>query len=148
MLILCSELLNEIRAHAQECYPQEACGLLVGDVKASVRRTSLIRRARNLEVERASDRYELDPQDYYAADELARASGLEVIGIYHSHPDHPARPSRTDLERAWEGWSYLILSIENGALKAFHSFEKVRDAFLEEQVCSCTERVSRSEARR
>lgn len=68
----------------------------------------------NLNTERAHDRYDLDPVSFNDADMVAREKGLEITGIYHSHPDHPARPSETDTQRAWTGWGYLIMSIKKG----------------------------------
>lgn len=92
-------------------YPYETCGLLIGkrqDGLSVAKRAAL---AENLNKERAEDRYELAPRDLLAADIDARASGLEIIGVWHSHPDHPARPSETDRQMAWTGWSYLIISV-------------------------------------
>ena len=78
--------------------------------------------ARNLNVERAHDRYELDPRDQLAAERAARDSGREVIGVWHTHPDHPATPSETDRAAAWSGWSYLILSVVRGELAELRSW--------------------------
>ncbi len=73
-----------------------------------------VRRARNLIVERSRDRYEIDPLDQIRIQREADAAGLDVIGYYHSHPDHPAQASRFDTERAWAGYVYVIVSIEKG----------------------------------
>ncbi len=91
-------------------YPYEACGLLIGRVEGE--RTLAVRaaEARNLNSERPNDRYLLDPEDFLAADRSARAEGLDVVGVWHSHPDHSARPSATDLESAWGEYSYLIIT--------------------------------------
>ena len=67
-------------------------------------------RGRNLVTDRARDRYELDPGDIVAAERAARAEGLDVVGFWHTHPDHPARPSRFDTERAWADYAYVICS--------------------------------------
>ena len=88
---------------ARARYPDEACGLLIGRRCATRARVELVREARNVAAARARERYELDPVDHLAAEELARSLGLEVVGVWHSHPDHPALPSETDRERAWEG---------------------------------------------
>ncbi len=73
-----------------------------------------VRRARNIIVERSRDRYEIDPLDQIRIQREADAAGLDVIGYYHSHPDHPAQASRFDTERAWAGYVYVIVSIEKG----------------------------------
>ncbi|MGQ0792633.1 MAG: Mov34/MPN/PAD-1 family protein [Deltaproteobacteria bacterium] len=96
--------------HAQSGYPHEICGALVGVgglIKA-------FRECRNLNTERAHDRYELDPLSFKEADDFARARGEEIIGIYHSHPDHPSRPSETDRASAWPDWAYIIISVNRG----------------------------------
>jgi len=92
-------------------YPHETCGLLLGKRQGGLGVATRAALAENLNKERAEDRYELAPRDLLAADADARASGLEIIGVWHSHPDHPARPSKTDRQMAWTGWSYLIISV-------------------------------------
>jgi proteasome lid subunit RPN8/RPN11 len=72
------------------------------------------RRARNTVVERSRDRYEMDPRDQIRIERDADAAGLEIVGYYHTHPDHPAQASRFDTERAWAGYVYVIVSVENG----------------------------------
>jgi len=99
-----------IQAHGSEGYPDEICGLMLGNDHV----VTDVRRARNLIVERSRDRYEIDPLDQIRIQREADAAGLDVIGYYHSHPDHPAQASRFDTERAWAGYVYLIVSIERG----------------------------------
>src|SRR5262245_54620392 len=114
MLTLPSNVRNAITDHAREGYPREVCGVLLGKslgVEPSARRDALAAvRAQNLEAERPNDRYRLDPADMVRADALARERGLEIVGFYHSHPDHPAKASVTDLENSspWGGYSYPI----------------------------------------
>jgi proteasome lid subunit RPN8/RPN11 len=90
------------------------CGLLLGSHDADATRVTRVTRARNLATERLADRYILDPQDYMAADKMARRDGIEIVGIWHTHPDHPARPSRTDLGNAWADYSYVIVAVHDG----------------------------------
>src|SRR6476661_104539 len=78
------------------------------------RNVSEVRRARNIVVERARDRYEIDPRDHIRIQREADAAGLDIVGYYHSHPDHPAQASRFDTERAWAGYVYVIVSVEKG----------------------------------
>jgi len=99
-----------IEAHGSEGYPDEICGLMLGNDHV----VTDVRRARNLIVERSRDRYEIDPLDQIRIQREADAAGLDVIGYYHSHPDHPAQASRFDTERAWAGYVYVIVSIEKG----------------------------------
>jgi proteasome lid subunit RPN8/RPN11 len=102
-------------AHAG--YPNESCGLLIGkrDNGGSIVRN--VTYANNLNRERANDRYELDPQDFLAADEAARAQGMEVLGVWHTHPDHPALPSETDRAAAWPEWSYVIVEVTRDGVR-------------------------------
>jgi proteasome lid subunit RPN8/RPN11 len=98
-------------------YPFETCGLLIGRFHGQDVETVRVTRARNLVRERRRDRYLLDPDEFLAADRESRAEGLEIVGFWHTHPDHPARPSQVDLEAAWEGYSYLIIATkETGAV--------------------------------
>ena len=99
-----------IQAHGSEGYPDEICGLMLGNDHV----VTDVRRARNIIVERSRDRYEIDPLDQIRIQREADAAGLDVIGYYHSHPDHPAQASRFDTERAWAGYVYVIVSIEKG----------------------------------
>jgi len=102
--------MEQIQAHGAEGYPNEICGLMLGNDHV----VTDVRRARNIIVERSRDRYEIDPRDQIRIQREADAAGLDVIGYYHSHPDHPAQASRFDTERAWAGYVYIIVSIEKG----------------------------------
>lgn len=104
--------LDDIRAHGVEGYPHEICGIMLGP--RGERTATEVRRARNIIVERARDRYEIDPRDHIRIQREADAEGLDIVGYYHSHPDHPAQASRFDTERAWAGYVYLIVSVVNG----------------------------------
>jgi len=102
-----AQALDDVRAWACAGYPNEMCGLLVGRSLEVVRAVP----ARNRAGERARERYELDPLDHLAAECAAQEQGLEIVGVWHSHPDHPARPSEADRLAAWEGWSYWIVAV-------------------------------------
>ncbi len=101
---------DEIIKLAEAGYPEEVCGVLMGNNGCITK----FKECRNQNLERARDRYELDPLSFKEADDWARLYGMEILGIYHSHPDHPSRPSMFDRERAWPDWVYIILSIHNG----------------------------------
>jgi proteasome lid subunit RPN8/RPN11 len=123
------EALDAIRAHGAEGYPHEICGIMIGPrvqgpprnrgeasdfVGIRDRAVSEVKRARNIVVERARDRYEIDPRDHIRIQREADAAGLDIVGYYHSHPDHPAQASRFDTERAWAGYVYLIVAVQDG----------------------------------
>ncbi|HEV8689358.1 MAG TPA: M67 family metallopeptidase [Ideonella sp.] len=129
-------ILDALCQAARGGYPYETCGLLIGAREPQRCRVQAMRQARNLNREHARDRYELDPADYLAAERLAKAQGLEIIGVWHSHPDHPARPSETDWVQAWEGWSYLILSVSADGVQAVTSWRLNDDVFEQEVITS------------
>ncbi len=110
---IAKEVFEGMKRHAERGYPDEVCGVMIG----SRNEITDFAVCKNLNTERARDRYELDPLSFNEADTAAREKNLDIVGIYHSHPDHPARPSETDRRRAWPNWGYLIMSIEKGALK-------------------------------
>ena len=142
MLILGSEHLEAVYRHGEEAFPNECCGLLVGMADGPDRVVHRVVRARNLNTDRARDRYDLDPADRLRAEEAAQADGLAVVGFYHSHPDHDSYFSRTDLERSEEyqmgepwlpaAYSYLVASIRTGRGVEAKSFI-VRDGTAEEE---------------
>jgi proteasome lid subunit RPN8/RPN11 len=127
-------LRSRLEAWAREGYPEESCGLLLGRHDGELVRVERVTRARNLNTARARDRYELDPRDWLATDERARAAGLEIVGVWHTHPDHPARPSETDRAQAWEAWSYLILSVGRGGVADLRSWRLAGAEFVPEEV--------------
>ncbi|MGH7572158.1 MAG: Mov34/MPN/PAD-1 family protein [Gemmatimonadota bacterium] len=108
-----------IRGHAETGYPREVCGFLLGTMDAAARHFSVreVRPAVNRRGE-GGRRYRIDPEDYRAAEHQAAERGWEVVGIYHSHPDAPARPSEYDREHAWPNSAYLIVSVEAGEAEA------------------------------
>lgn len=117
-------------------YPRETCGLLIGEQADGVARVAESVQAPNLNQERPGDRYELDPRALLVADRDARQRGLEIVGVWHSHPDHPAMPSETDRAAAWEGWSYLILSVAKDGVADVRSWRLEEARFSEETITS------------
>ena len=101
-----------IQAHGSEGYPHEICGVMIGP--RGDQTVTEVKRARNIVTDRAHDRYEIDPRDHMRIQRDADAAGLDIVGYYHSHPDHPAQASRFDTERAWAGYVYLIVAIHSG----------------------------------
>lgn len=139
MLILTSALHTEIRAHGAASYPHEGCGLLLGEV---VDGDNVARAARPLpnawpvESEKP-ERFRIDPADWLAVELEAAAEGLDVIGIFHSHPDHPPVASPRDREwAAFAGYSYLITQVVDGrpALSRSWQLSPDRSGFVEEPI--------------
>jgi len=112
-----SSAIQAMKKAAEKDYPLEACGLLIG-TNNSGWQIDEARQIENLNKERAADRFQLDPAGYQRVDSELRGSGREIIGVFHSHPDCPAKPSPTDLESAWEGFVYPIISTCDGKAEA------------------------------
>ena len=119
---------------ARSGYPHEACGLLLGRHDPDATRIIRVTGARNLATDRLADRYLLDPQDYLYADQHARVHGLEIVGIWHSHPDHPARASVTDLGNAWPDYSYVIVAVHQGEVVDLTSWRLDGKNFIQQIV--------------
>ena len=123
---IAQSVLDEIRRHGQEGYPHEICGLMLGPGGGRGRVTEA-HRARNIIVDRAADRYEIDPRDQIRIQRDADDRGLDVVGYYHSHPDHPAQASATDAQRSWAGVIYLIVSVHEGTAVDQNAFAAEAD---------------------
>jgi proteasome lid subunit RPN8/RPN11 len=119
------EALQEVEAHAADGYPYEVCGMLIAVPGSGV--VTQTRRVRNSVVDRARDRYEMDPRDQLRVQRECDAAGLEIVGYYHSHPDHPALASITDARRSWAGPVYLIVSCLDGSVVDANAFVAERD---------------------
>lgn len=133
VLVLPERLRSEMETLACRGYPRESCGLLLGrgrDDELHV--VEYQHPGHNLAS--GDDRYQLDPDDYLAAEYAAISAGIAIIGVWHSHPDHPARPSRTDQELAWRGWSYLIVSVAGGRIADLRSWRLEGGDFAEEEI--------------
>ncbi|MEM7308774.1 MAG: M67 family metallopeptidase [Planctomycetota bacterium] len=147
-LVLPARALADVRRWAQQAYPAEGCGLLVGPwpgaaVAVEVRR---VVSTPNLAPPGALDRFEVDPAAHLATQREARAEGLDVIGVWHSHPDHPARPSARDAAAALAGWSYLIVAVEAGVDREAASFRFDGQVFGEQRIVSDPLRPARGGA--
>lgn len=112
-LRLPSTLLDQIRRHGESAYPAECCGALAGEVDGAVKEVVRLAPAVN---RRTDDphRYLIAPDDLRRLERELGAAGLEIVGYYHSHPDHPAVPSAFDTEHAWPWYSYLIVRVDGG----------------------------------
>jgi proteasome lid subunit RPN8/RPN11 len=105
-----SQVDAAIRAHGSETYPNECCGALIGRGGTVLETLALP----NMTDEGPRTRFRVTPNDYRAAERRADELGAELLGFYHSHPDHPARPSQYDLDHAWPFFSYVIVSVRDG----------------------------------
>lgn len=136
-LKLTAELLNAIERHAEAAYPHEGCGILLGRVEGDTRTVTDILPVENQREEAARrDRYLIPPEVVADGEEIAEQKGLEVIGFFHSHPDHPARPSAFDHEHAWPWYSYVITSVERGRASGSRAWRLLddRSQFVEEEM--------------
>ncbi len=131
LLSLTPAHLENLQCHAEQHYPRECCGILLGLSQGDRRQVVTILAGTNIwkpasEAEAFShnqrDRFLLDPRDLLRAQRQARATSLSVLGIYHSHPDHPAVPSECDRRQAWPDYSYLILAIHNREMTDWQSW--------------------------
>ena len=133
MLKLSQSDYVSLRQHGEETYPHECCGVLLGrfndngaeSVSQSVSKTvSRIARCGNTRADSPHNRYQIDPRDLIRIQREGRERGEDIVGFYHSHPDHPAQWSPTDLAEAhWFGCSYVITSVEKGTATITNSFE-------------------------
>jgi len=125
-----------IRRHGEEAYPNECCGVLLGRVTDDgTRIVTATARCGNTRTDSAHNRYNIDPRDLVRIQREGRERGEDIIGFYHSHPDHPARWSPTDLAEAhWFGCSYLITSVEKGRAVLTNSFELTGNGESDKQL--------------
>ena len=119
---LTNEVAAAIREHGRETFPHECCGALIGRTGVVVEAFALP----NTTDEGPRRRFLVRPRDYQAAEARATASGGELLGFYHSHPDHPAEPSQYDLDHAWPFFSYVIVSVRGGDAMEMRSW-RLRD---------------------
>jgi proteasome lid subunit RPN8/RPN11 len=107
-----SAVEREIRRHGEETYPHECCGALVGSAGRATATVALP----NMTEEGPRRRFLVRPSDYRLAEQRAAEMGGELLGFYHSHPDHPARPSQYDLDHAWPTFAYIIVAVAGDGL--------------------------------
>jgi proteasome lid subunit RPN8/RPN11 len=114
-----------LRLHGEETYPHECCGVLLGTMTDDgARVVTSIARAGNTRTDSPRNRYNIDPKQLVRIQREGRERGEDIIGFYHSHPDHPAQWSQTDLAEAhWFGCSYVISGVEKGKAVLTNSFE-------------------------
>jgi proteasome lid subunit RPN8/RPN11 len=115
---------DELRQHGEETYPHECCGVLLGQADGDTRVVTSVARCGNTRSDSPQNRYHIDPKELICIQREGRQRGEDIVGFYHSHPDHPAKWSETDLAEAhWFGCSYVITSVEKGKAAVTNSFE-------------------------
>ena len=140
ILRLESQHLASIQAHAERTYPEECCGLLLGKSDPTGKTVMEVRATTNHWQESSDSesgftkarRYEIAPADLLAAMKEGRARNLDIVGIYHSHPDHPAEPSECDRQAAWQHYSYAIVSVPKGNAGELRSWSLNEQSQFEE----------------
>ena len=144
--------IEALRRHGVQEYPNECCGILLGHAEGGSKQVTEVIPLQNLrkqpekaqellplnspESESERNRFLIDPREQLHVEKDARTQGLEVLGYYHSHPDHPARPSSYDREHAWPWYSYVILSVRGGEPQDMTSWVLTddRSRFDQEQI--------------
>jgi proteasome lid subunit RPN8/RPN11 len=138
MLNLSSELKKNIRISGETAYPNECCGIILGKISDNGTKNA----KRTVDIDNASEnneryhRFLITPEDMFKAEQIARTAKLEIIGFYHSHPDHPSMPSGYDKEHALPFYSYVIVSIDYGKAQVLTSWELTDDRadFVQEEI--------------
>lgn len=127
--------VEKIRKHGEESYPEECCGVLIGRTQGGLQILEA-RRMRNTSLDSRRTRYNIDPIDLLNLEDELDELGFEMIGIYHSHPDHPARPSTFDLDHAWPKLTYMVLSVDEGKANQLTSWRLMQDTkkFVEDII--------------
>jgi proteasome lid subunit RPN8/RPN11 len=134
--------LAQIVAHLEAAYPYEGCGILIGRSENGLKMVVEVMETGNARDEGTQhNRYLIPPEELLAGELRAEALGLEVIGYFHSHPDHPDRPSEFDRENAWPGYSYLITAVRGGEAKTTRAWRlrEDRSAFEPENLTTLGE---------
>jgi proteasome lid subunit RPN8/RPN11 len=123
MLKLSESIYNTLRTHGEETYPHECCGVLLGCSSNGANEVEDAVRAGNTRTDSAHNRYHIAPQELVRIQRQGRERGLDIVGFYHSHPDHPAQWSKTDFAEAhWLGCSYVITAVVSGVAQQTNSF--------------------------
>jgi proteasome lid subunit RPN8/RPN11 len=135
-LVLDPRQVAAIRRHGEADYPAEACGLIGGALESERKIGLQLVPLTNQRSDAARNRYLIDPVSFRRAQERLDRDGLEVIGVYHSHPDHAPAPSAFDREHAWPWLSYVIVGVERGRAEELKSWVLAEDrgAFAEESI--------------
>jgi proteasome lid subunit RPN8/RPN11 len=135
-LIIGPDDLQAISRHGESTFPEECCGFLIGHARGETTVVESLLPVDNERPDSRHNRYVIEPETVLSAHKAARGAGFDVVGYYHSHPDHPSRPSDFDREHAWPGLSYLIVSVMKGRAEDARSWRLAddRERFDEETI--------------
>jgi proteasome lid subunit RPN8/RPN11 len=133
------KMLDEIRSHAASTYPEECCGLMIGffEQNSTLKRVRELKRMNNeFAKEERYHRYTINPMEYLLTEEAASEKGEEIVGVYHSHPNAPSKPSVFDQDRAWPSLSYVIVEVRDGTPVSSNSWVLTEDRqdFIQEEM--------------
>jgi proteasome lid subunit RPN8/RPN11 len=133
MIRLSKKIVDEIEYHGEQTYPEECCGMLLGFSKNSIHFIEEVIRIDNSQDENRRRRFFITPEQYRQAEQLARELKMELLGFYHSHPDHPAAPSAFDTDHALPWFTYIIVSVGQGKAAAMTAWllNEERTQFIE-----------------
>lgn len=137
-LEISKEAVKKMQNHAEADYPNECCGFFYG-LEGEIRRVRLAQKVENVKEGDQSDRFQIDPLDYQKAEKYAINHDLDLLGVYHSHPDHPAEPSEHDRKVAMPWFSYIIISVQDGEAVSTRSWQLNEDRQFEEETVETTE---------
>jgi len=123
LLKLSKSVYDQLRHHGEETYPHECCGVLLGTMNGNDRTVTSAAPCGNTRTDSPENRYDIDPRELVKIQREGRERGEDILGFYHSHPDHPAHWSSTDLAEAhWFGCSYIITRVAKGKADVTNSF--------------------------
>jgi len=130
------KIVDNFLSHGEKDYPHECCGFILGQYKGLESFGVEYLPASNVKEENRERRFLIEPLAYQKAEDKADEQGLSIISIVHSHPDHPDKPSEFDREHAWPGFSYIIISIQDGKAVSYRSWQLNADRkfFIEENI--------------
>ena len=130
------KIVDSFLSHGEKEYPHECCGFILGQFKDDESFGIEYLPASNVKEENRERRFLIDPLAYQKAEDEADERGMSIISIVHSHPDHPDKPSNFDRDHAWPGFSYIIISVQNGKVESYRSWQlnKNREFFFEENI--------------
>ncbi|MDJ0844628.1 M67 family metallopeptidase [Crocosphaera sp.] len=151
MIYLSHQQLQQIQRHAEMVYPEECCGLLLGTLERDNKRVIEVRETENSwtgdinenlphfpssnqQPLSKKNRFSIDPYTLLQVQKEVRDRRLNMIGIYHSHPDHPAVPSPFDREIAWPDYSYIIVSLKEGKFTEIRSWKLEENQSFQEEI--------------
>jgi proteasome lid subunit RPN8/RPN11 len=127
-IYISADHLAEIKAHLEAAYPYEGCGILIGRFQDGAKVVSEVMPTGNAREEGAQhNRYLIPPEELLQGELRAEELELEVVGYFHSHPDHPDRPSEFDRENAWPGYSYLVTAVQSGEAASTRAWQLCAD---------------------